>query len=315
MNVDNDDPKRIYSMTRRGIDFLKKQASTGQPFYMQMSYYAIHLAAQARQATIDKYAGKTDPRGGGFTTNLPPMLEELDTGIGLLLSAVRESGLDKNTYIFFGSDNGGAPSKGVTPNPPDVPARNAPLTGNKHFLTEGGIRVPVMVSGPGIPKNGWCKTPVVLYDLYATIHGILGAPFRLGEHIESADIQELCTKGDLGAVQRKTPGLIFHYPGGAFSYSAIRQDNFKLFIYWKPKVWQIERVQLFDLSNDIGETKNLAVKFPDKAKQLASVLTAYLQSVNAELPLAPKLKAGATQKAPPKGGTETEEKKARINDL
>lgn len=93
LNVDNEDPKRIYTMTEKGIAFMKEQVAKGTPFYLQMSYYAIHRSPQAKQATIDKYKGKTDPRGGEFTLNLPPMLEELDNGIGLLLDAVHDLGI------------------------------------------------------------------------------------------------------------------------------------------------------------------------------------------------------------------------------
>ena len=108
--VANDDPKRTCTMTAKGIAFMKEQAAKGKPFYLQMSYYAIHRAPQARQATIDKYAGKGDPRGGEMTMNIPPMLEDLDTGIGMLLDAVRDLGLENNTYIFFGADTPSRPS-------------------------------------------------------------------------------------------------------------------------------------------------------------------------------------------------------------
>lgn len=284
LNVDNEDPKRIYTMTEKGIAFMKEQVAKGSPFYLQMSYYAIHRSPEAKQATIDKYKGKTDPRGGEFTLNLPPMLEELDNGIGMLLDAVRDLGLEKNTYIFFGSDNGGAESVRVAPDQPGLPNRNAPLSEGKHSLREGGIRVPVMASGPGIAKNSWCREPVALYDIYATIHSLLGTPYKLPDNIDSASIRDLLFNGGEGTVKRKTPGLVFHDAFKVHPRSACRQGDYKVFIYWKPGTWDIEKLELFDLSTDIGEKNDLSAKLPEKAKEMADALVSYLKGINAEVP-------------------------------
>lgn len=284
LNVDNEDPKRITTMTERAIAFLKEQAAKGTPFYLQMSYYAIHRSPQAKQSTIDKYKGKGDPRGGEFTMNLPPMLEDLDTGIGELLDTVRDLGLEKNTYIFFGSDNGGALSVHVEPDQPGLPNRNAPLSEGKHSLREGGIRVPVMASGPGIEKNSWSREPVVLTDIYATIHSILHAPFPLPDNVDSANLRDILLGGGKGTVKRNTPGLVFHDPFKVHPRSACRQGDFKVFVNWKPGSWDVDKLELFDLSNDIGEKNDLSAKMPEKAKDMAAALTAYLKSINAETP-------------------------------
>lgn len=284
LNVDNEDPKRIYTMTEKGIAFMKEQVSKGNPFYLQMSYYAIHRSPQAKQATIDKYKGKTDPRGGEFTLNLPPMLEELDNGIGLLLDAVHDLGIEKNTYIFFGSDNGGALSQKVEPDQPGLPNRNAPLSEGKHSLREGGIRVPMMASGPGIKENSWCREPVALYDFYATIHDLLGASDKLPDDIDSASLKELLLHGGEGTVKRRTPGLVFHDPFKPQPRSACRQGDFKVFVYWKPGSWDVEKLELFDLSSDIGEQNDLSAKMPEKAQEMANALVTYLKGINAEVP-------------------------------
>ena len=290
--VADDDPKRTCTMTAKGIAFMKEQAKKGTPFYMQMSYYAIHRAPQAKQATIDKYAGKGDPRCGEMTMNIPPMIEDLDTGIGMLLDAVRDLGLEENTYIFFGADNGGAESSYVKPHKPGkveadqpgLPNRNAPLSEGKHSLREGGVRVPVMACGPGIAKNSWCREPVALYDLYATIHGILGAPFQLPDNLDSVDLRPLLFNGGKGSLERKAPGLVFHDPFKVRPRSALRQGDYKVFIQWKPGGWDVKTLELFDLASDIGEKNNLAEKMPEKTQAMAAALTAYLKAVNAETP-------------------------------
>ena len=279
------DPKRIFSMTERGIAFLKQQTQAHRPFYLQMSYYAIHRAPQARPDTIAKYQGQLDPKGGETTLNLPPMLDDLDTGIGRLLDAIKQLGLDSNTYIFFGSDNGGAAAKGLRPNTPGVLDRNQPLAEAKHSIKEGGIRTPFMVQGPGVIKNAYCKIPVILTDLYATIHDLLGAQSKLGDDIDSASIKDVLFRGDKGQVERKTPGLVFHYPYQTFhTYSALRIGDYKVFNYWADETWKISKVELFDLSQDIAEKNDLSAKLPALAMEMSGKLTAYLKSVNAEPP-------------------------------
>ena len=285
----DEDPKRIFSMTKKGIGFLKERAADTKPFYLQMSYYAIHRSPQARPAVIDKYKGKGDPRGGEYTLNLPPVLDELDTGIGELLDELQKLGLADNTYIFFGSDNGGALPVKVEQDQPGVPNRNAPLAFGKGTIYEGGVRVPVMIAGPGVPTNTLCHTPVVLYDIYATIHDLVGAKDPLPANIDATSLKDIMTKGDAAKLTRPTPGLVFHLPQRVHPHSSMRAGDYKLFIYWKDKNWNIQRTELFDLRKDIGEKNNLADKQPEKAKELATALTAYLKAANAEAPFAARL--------------------------
>ena len=111
-----------------------------------------------------------------------------------------------------------------------------------------------MAAGPGITKNSWCREPVALYDLYATIHALLGAPFKLPDNLDSVSIRELLLNGGEGSVKRK------------------------------PKTWKIEKLELFNLASDIGEKNDLSAKMPEKAKEMATALTTYLKAVNAETP-------------------------------
>jgi arylsulfatase A-like enzyme len=294
----HEDPKRILSMTDEAIGFLKERSADGKPFYMQMSYYAIHRTPEARQATIDKYAGKGDPRGGETTLNLPPMLDELDAGVGRLLDAVRDLGLEGTTFVFYGSDNGGAGPvqktlpKGQVGLPPDLPARNAPLNEGKGTIFEGGVRVPFMVRGPGVPENRFCRTPVVLYDIYATIHDLLGARDPLPETIDGTSIKELIFRGDEGGLRRPGPGLIFHLPNRVFPHSAMRDGDYKVMVHWKDKEWGIRETKLYRLTDDIGERKDLSAEMPEKARGMTEALVGYLKASGAELPFAGKQGTG-----------------------
>ena len=126
-NVD-EDPKKIFSTTDRAIDFLERQAISKQPFFMQVSHYAVHSDIMMRQKTIDKYMEK--PRGkyqkhAGFAA----MTEDLDHGVGLLLDRLKALGLDKNTYVIYTSDNGAVPV--MPPKPKYNRGSNFPLSRGK----------------------------------------------------------------------------------------------------------------------------------------------------------------------------------------
>lgn len=96
------------------------------------------------------------------------MLSHLDDGVGRVIAELRDSGVDDNTLVVFLSDNGG-PTRELT-------SRNAPLRGGKGELSEGGIRVPFIVRGQGIPAGSVIDTPVVSMDAAASALQIAGRP-------------------------------------------------------------------------------------------------------------------------------------------
>jgi arylsulfatase A-like enzyme len=284
------DPKRTFSVTRRSIAFMERQVREKHPFYLQVSYYAIHTAYQARQATLDKYAGRGEPPRQ-VLAGVAPMLEDLDTGVGQLLDAIDKLGIGENTYVFFSSDNGGEPGR-MPAERLTQPPRNHPLRMTKQYLYEGGIRVPFIVRGPGVKAGAICRQPVVQYDLLPTFYDLAGGREPLPAEIDGGSLRPLLQDPANAAVKRPLPGLVFHRPLlSAQKHSAIRVGDFKLVITWSGP-WQVEKRELFNLAKDIGEQQNLAETMPEKADEMSAALIAYLKSVNAEVavPTAPKKK-------------------------
>lgn len=121
------DPKNIFELTNKGIDFLTTAKNDDVPFYLQISHYAVHTVIEAQQATIDLYNDPTqrsaDPNNLHDNTNYAAMTEDMDTGIGQLLKEINQLGLAEDTYVIFMSDNGAASGQ----------SNNGPLLRGKVF--------------------------------------------------------------------------------------------------------------------------------------------------------------------------------------
>ena len=272
----NDDPKATTFVTNCAIRFMEKQTKASVPFYMQVCYYAPHLNIVAHESTIEKFRKKGTP-DRFYTAAWAAMLEELDLGIGRLLKALDSLGIADNTYVIFTSDNGG--SKRMPGGKGNVTA-NFPLDGNKQELLEGGIRVPFMARGPGIKPGSVCNVPVVGYDFLPTFYALAGGKGPLNKEIDGGDFSPLFKDPVHGKVVRPENALFFSRPENG--YSAIRQGEYKLMIYWNEK-GEIASRRLNRFNPDPKEEgKDISKENPKKADELQNMLISYLKSVNAK---------------------------------
>ncbi|GAA4885672.1 sulfatase [Ferrimonas pelagia] len=263
------DPKEIFSLTQRGIEFIEQSVNANQPFYLQISHYAVHSPTQSRPESRDKFnalaAGQyhSDPDYAGMTW-------DLDTSLAPLLQALDDLGISDNTYVVFSSDHG-APGNRRNP-------YNAPLFGGKGSLYEGGIRVPLIISGPGV-NIGYSDKNVSGTDLFATFASWAGAKV---DAPESEDLTPLLTDND-DKFQRRH-ALLFHYPhygrGSQTPQTALIADQWKLL-----RDWEQGSDQLFNLKEDIGETQDLADKEPKTLAKMIALMDARLTNIEAQLPI------------------------------
>lgn len=276
--IDNMDPKRTVTVTDRAVDFMGKQVAAEKPFYVQVSYYAQHLSVVTRDTLLAKYEKKGAP-DRAYTHAWAAMMEELDNGVGRLLDAIEELRIKDNTFVFFTTDNGG---RGTVPGGNNKAADpNFPLTGAKHSLWEGGIRVPFIAMGPGVDAGSVCRTPVVGYDFLPTFHALAGgSPDQLTREVDGVSIQPLLSENTMGNFKRPQQALFFHRPRR--SESAIRQHDFKLRVYWNEDN-SIDRHELYQVyPNPIEEGNEVTEKYPALAESLRDRLLAHLFLVNAE---------------------------------
>ena len=271
-----DDPKRIFSTTREAIAFLNAQAAAGRPFYLQVSHYGTHAPDQSRPATLRMF--QQMPKGRRHA-NAPygAMLYDLDVGVGQLLDAVKAAGIADHTFVIYTSDNGSIP----TDDPGNI---NGPVHGYKATVWEGGIRVPLMVVGPGIKAGAVTRTPAVGYDLLPTVCDLAGIT-AWPANVEGGSLKPVLLGDGTAAVKRPEPYLVFHWPHYQIAKqstpdSTILSDGWKLH-YW----WETGHVQLFHLDKDLGESKDLAADDPARAAKLKGLLDGYLAKVRAQLPV------------------------------
>ena len=150
-------PVDIFGMADRAERFMAENAKAGKPFYVQLSWNALHASENALAASLAKYE-KLMPGENAKRVTTAAITEDLDTGVGKVLAAIGRLGLRDNTYVIYMSDNGGNTG------------RRGPLHGGKGGLWEGGIRVPLIVRGPGVERGACCRVPVVGYDLFRGGH-------------------------------------------------------------------------------------------------------------------------------------------------
>lgn len=285
------DPKNIFSITQRATNFMEENVKGQTPFYLQISHYAVHTSLQSQEKSYlkNKQKAKGDRHSNvGFAA----MTEDLDEGLGQIMKKVKELGIENNTYVIYMSDNGAVPV---------IPAAkkydrsyNYPLSRGKWDAMEGGLRVPLIITGPGITENTESSVPVSGSDILPTIIDLASENKIELNKIDGGSLKKIVLNKENNGVERSTEGLFFHVPyknGIALKrpHSAVRKGDYKLL-----KFQDNGELLLFNLADEQKEQKNLAIANPNKAKELETLLMEYLKEVHA-----PKWKKGITWKNTP----------------
>lgn len=263
-------PVDIVGMAERTAAFMKKNAAKKKPFFIQLSWNALHASQNANAATLAKYQNLMGS-ANSKQISIAAITEDLDTGVGKVLESIDQLGLARNTYVIYMSDNGAGGGG----------ARRV-LNGGKGGMWEGGIRVPLIIRGPNVKPNSWCHTRVVGYDLFPTFCDWSGIDAqRLPKGVEGGSIASLLKNGGQGSVRRPREELVFHFPHyqGDAPHSAILLGNLKLLHFYEDG-----RDLLFDLTTDISERNDLSKTRVTEARQLRERLDKYLADVQAQLP-------------------------------
>ena len=276
-------PKRMPSLKKSSLAFIEKHAGN-RPFFLMISHYAVHVPHAARPELIEKY--RKLPRGkyckdedylpseqisrsrkiSSWRLQYAAMIEEVDEGLGSIVSLLEKKKQLENTFIIFTSDNGG----GLTP--------NGSLRGGKANLYEGGLRVPFVVAGPNVKRGAQCDVPIVQWDLLPTLHDLSNSSEDLPVGLDGGSLKDVFEKGNQGEVSRSQEHFVFHYPCYfAPPLSVIRKGDFKLMRHLLSG-----EQKMFNVVTDYREKNNLIDKMPAVAAKLQKEMASYLQSINAE---------------------------------
>ncbi len=272
--VRNQNDKQVTGFTDAAIQFIVENKD--RPFFLYLSHHTVHIRLEAPQELVEKYEKKPKPKNGVNNPVYAAMIEHLDTSIGRILRKLEELDVDKETVVVFFSDNGGLrqrfDGKG------QVVATNAPLRSEKGTLYEGGIRVPLIVRSPGVVKPGSeCRAPVSSVDFYPTFLETVGRKDTPKQVLDGESLMSLLRRS--GKLERDA--IFWHYPHYHHSTpaGAIRRGDWKLIEFFED-----DRLELYNLEEDIAEAKNLAREKPEIARRLQRRLAGWRRSVNAAMP-------------------------------
>jgi arylsulfatase A-like enzyme len=278
-------------LTGEALKFIGDSQARQQPFLLYFCEYAVHGPLQARPEVVAKYEAKRAARtdqgpdfGNGIDGRVrlrqshptyAAMIESLDQSVGRVLKRLDELDLTKNTIVIFTSDNGGvATAEGW-------PTSNQPLRTGKGWAYEGGVREPLIASWPGHIAPGRTTDWIVTSpDFFPTLLDIAGLPARPELHVDGASFAPILTRTSAAAPER---AIYWHYPHYSNQRGkpngAVREGRWKL-VEW----YEDSRTELFDLSVDAAETKDLSHDHPEIVRQLVTKLDAWRKSVGARMP-------------------------------
>jgi len=264
-------------MAREAVAFMEKHQNT--PFFLNYWMFSVHAPFDAKQALIEKHRARVNPADPQRSPTYAAMIESMDDAVGTLLDTLYRLGLTGKTLIIFTSDNGGNMYNDVDDT---TPTSNAPLRGGKATLFEGGIRVPCVVSWPGIVTAGSRSDAVVQSsDFYPTLLDMLALQPQPGQRFDGISIAP--------ALQGRAPdreAIFTYFPHGPSVPDwlppavTVHRGDWKLIRIFCGGDHGAHRWKLFNLADDLGEKNDLAASEPQRVKELEIQVNQHLQTHN-----------------------------------
>jgi arylsulfatase A-like enzyme len=284
---DMQDPKLMFSVTEKALTFMDEQVKAGKPFYLQISHYAMHEGRECLNETREKYVKHPLVQACCKANNQTPetvhrkqdpavwlaMGEDLDGRIGAVLDRIEKLGIEDNTYVVLVSDNGYRHEF--------LPGLPQPLHARKWWVWQGGVRVPMIVKGPGIEGGAVFEGNVVNYDFLPTFVDWAGGDPQQLKDIDGVSLAPYMA-GEQPTEEFLNRNLYFHYPHyrSSLPHSAIVSGSWKVLHFYQ----RGDLPMLFDLSRDEGEVHNIADRHPQTHKRLYDAMMGYLDEVGARMP-------------------------------
>ncbi len=269
-------------MAREAAAFMERHKD--QPFFLNYWMFSVHAPFDARKSLIEKYQSTAIADNPQRSPTYAAMVESMDDAIGTLLDTLDQLGISDKTMIIFFSDNGGNMYNEIDDT---VPTSNAPLRGGKATVFEGGIRVPCVVSWPGVITASTQSDAVVQSsDFYPTLLDALKLEPQQEQRFDGISILP-ALKG-----QPLVRDAIFTYfphdppvPDWVPPSVVVHQNEWKLIRIFHGGENGAHRWKLFNLRDDIGEKNDLAANEPDRVKAMDLQIEQFLADTNAVQPV------------------------------
>ena len=270
---------------KQANDFIEQNKN--RPWFCYLAFNAVHAPLQAPEKVLQRFSGISDPKRRKYAA----MQSSMDDAVGSVLSKLRELNLEENTLIVFFSDNGGPT--------PSTTSGNGPLRGYKAQTWEGGIRVPFLIQWKGKLAGGKVDDrPVIQLDILPTVLAAASIDVKPDWKLDGVNLLPYLT-----GKERRAPHDSLYWRFG--KQIAIRSGDWKLVkgvgseglagIEEGEKATTVN-AELYNLKDDIGEKTNLALKEPEKLKELVGAWEAW-DSTLKEPAWVPNRKLGKNAKA------------------
>lgn len=264
-------------LTDHAVDVIRQHSD--EPFFLSLWFHTVHSPIEGKPQLVEYFRNR--PPGTIHShAEYAAMLASLDQNVDRVLDTLDDLGLADSTVVVLTSDNGGV-DRPVRKSGGIAPTNNAPFRSGKGTLYEGGIRVPLMVRWPGRTTAGSvCTELVTSQDFFPTLaDGLIGST---SESLPKHDGLSLLPLLEDPASKPGRRTLYWHYPhyyARMTPGSAVRHGDWKLI-----HSYEDDRVELFNLVNDPGETTDLSATKPDRVRQLRTMLDEWRQSTGANAP-------------------------------
>lgn len=262
------------ALAMEGSRVIAQAAKDRKPLFLWYAPYAVHTPLMANKRLLGPYKS-LDAREQAYAT----MVESVDRALGTLEGELKKVGMLENTVIIFTSDNGGLSqvARGGLPN-----LHNLPLRSGKGSAYEGGTRIPLVVAGPGIPKGKILReTWITSADLFSTMAELAGIT------VDPKDGTSFAQAIKSGQESPRKDPVIWHYPHhrgwggpGLEPFTSLREGDLKVIFFYGSRRWE-----LYNLKNDLGETRDLSLTQPEHLRQMAALMAEQLKEMGAQFPV------------------------------
>lgn len=268
------------ALTLEAIHALDSALTTGKPFYLYMSHYAIHVPIDKDERFFGNYKPALSDKEAAYAS----LIEGMDKSLGDIMDWLESKGLAQNTIILFMGDNGGYATGTYWRDPP-LYTQNAPLRCGKGSAYEGGIREPMIVKWPGVAAEGSrCDSYVMAEDFFPSILEMADVDgYNTPQTVDGRSFVPLL-RGKGNPSRGRT--LVWNCPNvwdnegpGIGTTCTVRHGDWKMIYYYDTGL-----KELYNIREDIGECNNLAGKRPKILRRMSRLLGKELRRMDAQRP-------------------------------